>query len=272
MPADPLTAALFNAFSPPSFDLGGENVHLWQASLSQPEPLHRQLSAFLFPDELERAARFYFERDRHRYITARGFLRLLLGAYLQTDPARIRLSYNEFGKPKLDAPHRTRLNFSLAHAQDKVIYSFTPGCRVGVDLEHVRPMPDEDHFAAMFFSDRESRLLGALSGAEKTASFFRLWTCKEAYLKAVGAGLAGELNQVEVAFMPTGEARFLSLGGDLDRAQQWLLELFTPWEGFQAALTVEAPNGNPGIFSGHIINRDLPYLASPAKRTDQGAP
>ncbi len=230
---------LFNAFSPASFVLTGEKVHLWQVLLSQSDSLRSELFALLNQDERDRAARFYFERDRERYIIGRGFLRLLIGQYLQIDPGQIGFTYSEFGKPALDAVHRSQLDFNLAHSADRAVYVFTSGCRVGIDLEFVRQMPDEDHFAAMYFSQREGLLLQGLSAQEKTAAFFKLWTAKESYLKAVGAGLAGELNQVEVELLPQGGGRFLSLGGDPAAAQRWRLELFTPWENFQAALALD---------------------------------
>jgi 4'-phosphopantetheinyl transferase len=233
-------SATLNTFSPANLFLTGENVHIWLASLSQPEQLQHELRALLTVDEQERAGRFYFERDRQRYITGRGFLRLLLGAYLQADASQIRFSYTTYGKPILAGVQPIPLNFNLSHSADKILYAFTPAIQMGIDLEHVQPMPDEDHFAKLYFSARESRQLGALDGAEKTAAFFKLWTAKESYLKAVGAGLAGELNQVEVTFWPGEETRFLSLGGDPTAAQRWRLELFMPWENFQAALSIEA--------------------------------
>ncbi len=238
---DPLDRILI-PFSPESFSLSGENVHIWQASLTQPEEIRAALSALLAADEQQRAARFFFEHLRERYSVGRGFLRLLLAAYLGTSPAAVNFTYNTYGKPLLAPSHTTPLNFNLANSQDRVVYIFTPGCRAGIDLEYVRPMPDEDQLAAMFFSERESRLLRALPAPQKTETFFRLWTGKEAYLKAVGAGLAGDLKQVEVE---TGEnPHYISLAGDETAARRWLLRRFTPWPGCLAACAIETPAAN----------------------------
>jgi len=225
-----------NPDSPVRFELTGESVHIWQASLIQ-NGRKQELYSLLAVEERQRAQRFRFEIHRERYIAGRGMLRILVGAYLNIDPALVRFCYSVHQKPMLDPFHKSELNFNLANSDDRVVYLFSLKRRSGIDLEYVHPMLDEDHFGKLYFSERESRNLGALRDIEKTSYFFRLWTCKEAFLKAIGKGLTGELSEVEVDFLPDGTARFLSLPGEA--AQDWQLMLFSPWENFQSALAIE---------------------------------
>src|SRR5207249_8730777 len=103
---------------PSSFQLAPDEVHSWCASLDVPPETSARLYATLTPDERSRSARFHFERDRQRFIIARGVLRHLLGRYLQTQPDRIRFVYNAFGKPDVSPEFGNRLKFNLSHSAD----------------------------------------------------------------------------------------------------------------------------------------------------------
>src|SRR5881394_833913 len=92
-----------------------------------PEPFYATLS----DDERSRAARFRFERDRQRFVVARGVLRELLGRYLDIDPGQIRFVYNAFGKPELHPDFGGGLNFNLAHSADLALIAIARDARVG---------------------------------------------------------------------------------------------------------------------------------------------
>jgi 4'-phosphopantetheinyl transferase len=228
-----------NPTSSPAFHLAGDEVHIWCAALERPSPVVTRLSVLLSPDEKARAERFYFERDRVRYIVGRGLLRTILGKYLGMDPAHIEFSYGPYGKPalKTDQPNQT-LQFNLAHSQNQALFAFCADRPLGIDLEHVREMPDEDALARHVFSPAEAALVASLSGQQKHAAFFKIWTCKEAVLKASGHGLTKPLDQTEISL--TGEtARLAVIDGDPDKAARWRLELFKPLPDYQAALAFE---------------------------------
>src|SRR5579883_1567651 len=76
-------------------------VHLWQAALDQPAATVVLLEQLLSDDERARADRFRFERDRRRFIVARGILRSLLARYTNRPAAHIEFSYSTKGKPAL---------------------------------------------------------------------------------------------------------------------------------------------------------------------------
>src|SRR3954471_20161268 len=106
-------------------------VHVWSAALDQPPAVLQQLRATLAPDELKRADRYHFPRDRDAFTAARGFLRAILAHYLAADPTRLTFRYTHHGKPGLggdfaDLP----LRFNLSHTQGLAVYALTQGREV----------------------------------------------------------------------------------------------------------------------------------------------
>jgi 4'-phosphopantetheinyl transferase len=227
--------------SPPAdLTLPADEVHVWCALLGQPERRVCQLASTLAPDEQARAERYRLERDRDRFLVRRGILRHLLGRYLGREAKHVEICYGAYGRPSLaHGCGEGRLRFSLAHSGQMALFAFARGREVGIDIESVRPMPDADRIAARFFSPREAAALHALPPEERQQAFFACWTRKEAYLKAKGVGLSGELRQFEVAVIPKEPARLLNVGGDPHRALEWSLEDLAPAPGYAAALAVE---------------------------------
>lgn len=85
----------------PSWTLTDSDVHIWVASLEMAHQFLDEPFTLLAPDEKVRAERFYFERDRNRFIAGRGLLRMIIGGYLGMDPSQIEFAYREAGKPVL---------------------------------------------------------------------------------------------------------------------------------------------------------------------------
>ncbi|MDQ6665547.1 MAG: 4'-phosphopantetheinyl transferase superfamily protein [Acidobacteriota bacterium] len=207
----------------PHFDkLTGRDVHIWPVSLpiSAPGP-DLPFLPFLSPDERERVARFQFERHRRAFTVARGALRVLLGHYLDTSPGGISFEYGPRGKPKLLEP--ARVKFNVSHSGELAVFAFTLDGELGIDIEHVRPMPDMREIAVQYFCEEEAEELMALPDDVRERAFFLCWTRKEAYIKAMGDGLSTALNAFRVTLRPDEPARFIHLERDLDVAGKWTL-------------------------------------------------
>ncbi len=228
-------------FPPGSFELPDHNVQVWGVALDRYLPFLADFSALLSPDEQERAARFYFDRHRNRYIVARGILRLLLGGYLEIEPEEIQFQYQACGKPFLPAePGVRELHFNLSHSENYALIASSWNRRVGVDVEHLRPLPGADSIAGELFCLSEIKLLARQEEEEKQHTFFKLWTAKEAFVKAIGEGLKVPLNQIEVILSPIMPASIIFRNGNRREAGNWRVELFNPTPGRQAALAVES--------------------------------
>lgn len=220
--------------------LPDDEVHVWRAALDLPAAAAVEYRELLEAAELERAARFYFDRDRQRFIVGRGLLRLILGRYLETAPERLRFVYNQHGKPALDAPFdRSELLFNLSHAEGLALYAVTRRRAIGVDLERVRDDFACEKLAQRFFSPQEAAALAALPAAAKARAFFDGWTRKEAYIKAQGRGLSMPLDSFDVSLAPGRPAQLLATRQDPQEAAQWTLCALSPGEGYAGALAVQ---------------------------------
>jgi len=216
------------------------DVHIWSASLEQ-EAFHlHRLQSTLSADELSRAERFYFPKDREHFVAARGILRAILSLYLDTAPDQLRFCYGARGKPALAMTSRQeKLGFNLSHAQGLCLYAVAFGREVGIDLERLRLISDAEQISKQFFSAREHAALLAVPASQRHEAFFNCWTRKEAYIKAVGDGLARPLDRFEVSLRPGESAKLLSVEGDAHEVGRWSLRELTPAPGYVAAVAVQ---------------------------------
>lgn len=220
--------------------LAAGEVHVWLADLDQGEETLRRLSGLLSEDELTRAARFHFRRDRDRFVAARGALRGILGRYVGAEPRLLRFSYDHYGKPSLRGEDsRDGLRFNVSHSGGVALYALARGREVGVDVELVREEFAGFDIAERFFSEREVSALRALPPREHARAFFDCWTRKEAYIKARGEGLSHPLHRFAVSLAPGEAAALLWTGEDPREAARWSLVALPLGESYRAALAVE---------------------------------
>jgi 4'-phosphopantetheinyl transferase len=225
---------------PDNLSLPENAVHVWLASLEQPEAIMLQLKQTLSPEELVRAGKFHFEKDRHHFMAARGLLRTLLSHYLQMQPAQLQFTYNEHGKPSLDhLLQRKPLYFNLSHSHNLALLAFSHVGPLGVDIEYMRPDVAVEQVARVSFSPREQALLLAQPLEERQHAFYACWTCKEAYIKGRGTGLSLEPNLFDVAFLPGEPAALLASREDSREPARWTLRALEPGAGYAGALAVE---------------------------------
>jgi 4'-phosphopantetheinyl transferase len=212
-------------------------VHLWSVRLDPPAERVEALGRSLAQDERDRANRFRFDRHRRQYIVGRGALRALLAAYSGTRPELVRFTYGPRGKPFLEGS--TDLFFNLSNSDEMALVGFVRGREIGVDIEYLKPMPDCEQIAERFFSESERVVLRGVPKESKEEAFFNCWTRKEAYLKAVGEGLAAPLDSFDVILAPGEPPRMLTLRGDAAAASLWWLEHFRLSPEYIGALALE---------------------------------
>lgn len=211
---------------PPKQLLAAKNeVHIWRATLDRSLAEVEGLAPILSADERNRAERFHFEHDRQRFIVARGLLRTILSNYIGMPASRLQFDYGHHGKPAIK---NTPVRFNLSHSKDLALYAITRDREVGIDVEFIRPINDAEQIANRYFSKCENAIFQALSSTEKPAGFFHHWTRKEAYLKAVGDGLAVGNDDFDETVAIKG-----------DRANRWFLRSFFPAASYQATVAVE---------------------------------
>jgi 4'-phosphopantetheinyl transferase len=186
----------FGTGRPESVICGGlrsGEVHVMQFDLDQP---FNSAIRLLNPHERERAERFIFEHDRRRFIVAHASLRLALGTCLNLAPESLQFTVSPRGKPSLIGTS-VDLRFNLSHSGERALLALALNRDVGVDIEKERPI-EALAIAERFFSDSEVEALRKVPAQERMAAFFRCWTRKEAFVKAIGEGLSFPLNGFDV--------------------------------------------------------------------------
>ncbi|HEV8133982.1 MAG TPA: 4'-phosphopantetheinyl transferase superfamily protein [Pyrinomonadaceae bacterium] len=222
--------------------LGAKEVHIWRTPLDLTTTIVEGLRQSLSQDELARAGRFHFERDRQHFIVARGCLRTILSRYLKTSAAEIEFIYGVNGKPQLadSCLQAQPLYFNLAHSAGLALYAFTLIGELGVDLELIRTDFTGDDIAKRFFSPGEVACLNAVSAELRHEAFFNCWTRKEAFIKATGSGLSLPLDQFEVTLTPGEPARLLRTTWNEDEASRWSIKSIDAGQRYVAAVAVAA--------------------------------
>jgi len=151
----------------------------------------------LADDERARAARFLRPKDGIRYAATRLALRQAIGAYLSVEPARLRFSYDDVGRPAvIDAP--AGFDFNVSHSGDFALIAWARMRRIGVDIESKRERLDWRALAKTVFGPHDHLIVEALPPHAQADAFFDVWTAKEALLKAIGVGIAGGLDRFSV--------------------------------------------------------------------------
>jgi 4'-phosphopantetheinyl transferase len=217
--------------------LAPAEVHLWQAKLD--DRLADDLKRFLSADEISRADRFHFAKDRNHFIAARGLLRTLLSAYIGINSDELRFSYAEKGKPSLKETQQSAINFNLAHSHGMAIYAFAHDREVGVDLEYIREDLAGEKIAERFFSPREIEMLKSVPAELRKEAFFNCWTRKEAYIKARGEGLSMPLDEFDVSLGPGEPPALLLNHKEPAEVTRWTMRSIPVPSGYVAALVVE---------------------------------
>jgi 4'-phosphopantetheinyl transferase len=198
------------------------------------------LERHLAEDERDRALRFHFERDRTRYVCARGLLRRFLARELSIPADRIRFEYGPNGKPSLAKDHAgSGVQFNVSHSGGMGLFVLARGRAVGADLERIRPLRHGRAVAERFFADDECKALDGLQGEAWDRAFFRCWTRKEAFIKAVGDGLSYPLRAFSVSVSADEPARLLRVDGDAEAGARYWLTAVPAGHGFEAAIALE---------------------------------
>lgn len=214
-----------------------DETHIWCLPTNLTSQQISQLTPLLAIDEQNRANKFYFDKHKNSFIASRGYLRLILAKYLNIQPQNVEFNYTSNGKPYLAESCQTnQLQFNVSHSQELVIYGISPQQLIGVDLEYLRPFPEAVNLAKRYFCPEEAQIIENLPLSQQSLAFFQAWTAKEAVLKAMGLGIVGGLDSVEVEVNPTQPAKLYTIDGDAEAAKDWSLVKLTPTVNYLATV------------------------------------
>jgi 4'-phosphopantetheinyl transferase len=230
------------------------SVVVWIAYLSDLRPALPGLEALLDSREQERATRFRFPEDRARFIAGRGLLRHGLRRYAPRVPASIEMTYSSLGRPFVPTAHDAP-RFSISHTRDLVALAFADEAQVGVDLEYMKPSVDMQELAERILSEEDFETFQGVPPGDRLAAFYRLWTRKEAYLKARGEGIATGLRDVSVTF--TAEATSPVLDRRDSSTEKWRLHALSLPEDYMGYVACDEPDRPVACFSARLENGEV---------------
>jgi 4'-phosphopantetheinyl transferase len=226
--------------APGELSLPSNRIDVWKLGLDTPEPRGRAPLELLSPDEVSRAERFHFPRDRMRFVKCRAALRDTLGRYMSLHPAEIRFRYEKNGKPEIaDARKSNGLRFNVSHSAGMAVIAVASGRAVGVDIEKFDREVDCLEVAQRFFSKRECEALLTVPSSDRQRAFFACWTRKEAFLKATGEGISYSLAEFSVSVAPDDPARLEEVETDPYAVSRWSLKNLHPTAGYLGTLAFE---------------------------------
>jgi len=217
------------------------DIHVTFSSLDVPRDVLGARYGILSADERSRAARYDLPAVRDRFVAGRGWLRCLLAERLRCEPADLRFGYGPHGKPYLLDAGETGLEFNLAHSGANAVCAIVCGRAVGVDIEEIRADRETDELAQRYFAVAEWKTLATLPVEQRLEAFYRCWSRKEAFIKAIGDGLTFPLDDFEVSLRPEEPPALLFVRGDPRATSRWTLhELHGP-PGFAVTVAVDGP-------------------------------
>ena len=239
IPADPQA-------STSTVDTARATIDVWRASLDRPDAEVVHLARYLDADEARRSANFRARRDRCRFQAAHGVLRQILSHYLDMAPERIGLGYGAQGKPFV--AEYPEVQFNLSHTDDVLVVGVARGRRLGIDVEQLIPEAVMNEVMGTVSSDPERALLGGLPASARRERFMRLWTRKEAYIKADGRGMTLDLKRVDVLSL-TKRVRLLEEDAPgWTPCPEWTVQDLAMGSGLAAALVAEGADWRTAHF------------------------
>lgn len=198
-----------------------------------------RLEALLDDAERARVKRYAFERDRLVYIAAHALGRRLLADWAGGVPQDWRFTVGEHGKPEVAvSPGAPRLRLNLSHTNGLAAAALTEEHDVGIDVEWLDRRAPTMELARRFFAEAECTHLAAVPEAEFVEAFLAFWTLKEAYVKAIGKGLAQPLHSFAFTLEPPAIRFDAAL---MDDPARWLFRRFRPGEHHLLALALRHP-------------------------------
>jgi len=209
-----------------AFEIAPGEIHVWSADLDLSATDLSECRALLSPEEVARADRLLRAEDRLHFSAARCLLRRLLGWYLQVPPQQIAFSYESGGKPFLSGDFsRPKPRFNLSHSRETALFTFAIDRELGIDVEQIREDVDGAAIVRRYFHPNEIAFLAETPEPRRLREFFRLWTRKEAWLKAKGQGMSdlGSSDQDDKRFriveLDLGDNRAAALAYEGDEAR-----------------------------------------------------
>jgi 4'-phosphopantetheinyl transferase len=243
-------------------------VDIWaaEASASEPGELEHRCRQWLTPEEWGCAQRLRQPSSRNQHVVGRGMARKLLTLRTDFDPAEVVLAREEKGKPFVVAPQPTIRPFNVSHTEGMVLFAAVDCGPIGVDVERLSRKTDIG-LAERYFAPAEVDYVHSSYDPEaRMEAFFRVWTLKEAFIKAIGTGLTMPLGDFAFDQIEAVRPRVRMLKSNRTDDDGWHFISFVPKPGYIAAVAIRDTGGE---FPPDLRLRRFETLLWPKSDPDQ---
>jgi len=163
-------------------------------AVSNTDALSPSLLSLLSDTERLKIEKTLGRERRNEYFCGRVLLRLLLQAVTGRPADWHTISTTDTGKPVC----KNGPGVSISHSKGVIVCAVAVNGDVGVDIEFTDSGRDTGRLATEYFSATEIDWLTA----QPRNRFYMLWVLKEAWLKAVGTGIAGGIGHLQCRINP----------------------------------------------------------------------
>lgn len=248
---------IMTSLTPMNETIGAETVRVWHATSSSGPAgrIEQCCENWLDDSERERAALFRQPTSRNQHVIGRGMARRLLGAG-DTTPESIRFDVETYGKPFVIEPIAARRPFNVAHTDGLVMCGVGEhsDTLVGVDVERLNRRTDPA-LADRYFSTPEVEYVHSHRGdEERRMAFLRVWTLKEAFIKAIGTGLQTPLADFAFDQIDSDCPSIRMLNPKLESERVWQFFSITPRPGFIGAVAIAPSEKVKPTFELHCFD------------------
>lgn len=237
-------------------------IHLWLVDYEQigDGVLHAAYRNLLNDEEKKQEPRFYFAKDRRRFLVTRALVRTVLSRYVPVAPKDWVFQTNAYGRPEIvNAEGREAgITFNISHTHSMIVLAVAKGRELGVDVENVAARTVSIDIADRYFAPSEVEVLTAAPAEEQQYRFFEYWTFKEAYIKARGMGLSLPLDKFSFHYDDDRKVDIAIDASLADDAARWQFWQFRPTPEYLVALCAERTDAPPPQL---IVRNAVPMLS-----------
>lgn len=226
-----------------------DTVSLYLVNLNKAKKSYTKLFNTLTKEEQNHADSYIVTKAKEQFVISQGILRHLLSIYLEIPPQELLIYKNTHGKPHIYNKDGVEFFFNKSHSGDFAFYGFTYINSIGVDIEQKREIENLDLVMDKVFSQKELLRFSKLSLEEKNNLFFKYWSCKESYIKAIGLGLYKDPKCIDFYISEKKNlARILFV--DKERTQSYIkVRLLNPVTNYTAAFCLLGHCKNISFFN-----------------------
>ena len=221
-----------------NIEIEDNQVHVWQVRIDTSSFYPKDISITLSEDELERSGKFKFQKDREHFILRHYQLRLILSKYCDCHPHEMKFRYNSFKKPFIFSPKCKGIKFNISYSHDFMVVGLNKEKDIGIDIEKVHEIHDLETVAVNNFSSQELKILN--DTLDKTNTFFKIWTRKEAFIKATGKGMYYPLKSFCVNINSSGSYEHPVIFKHPIKSKLWRIAELNTSDGYIASLAIKS--------------------------------